>query len=104
MLSFVNDDKSCRSQKIANYFGDNSTRPCGICDNCLKIKNASFTQEEFDQIHTRIITLIENGAEQTAEILIGLGENKKQKTWKVIEFLQSENKLDVDKNGKIKLK
>jgi hypothetical protein len=33
-----------------------------------------------------------------------LGTIKKEKAWKVIEFLQAENKLEVDKAGWVRLK
>jgi hypothetical protein len=29
---------------------------------------------------------------------------KKEKAWKVVHFLQAENKIEVDKNGMIRLK
>ena len=40
----------------------------------------------------------------TTELIQKLGSTKKENAWKVIEFLQSENKLDVDKVGWERLK
>jgi ATP-dependent DNA helicase RecQ len=38
------------------------------------------------------------------ELMDQLGAIKKEKAWKVIEFLQAENKLEVDKAGWVRLK
>lgn len=37
------------------------------------------------------------------ELLQKLNGFKKEKAWKVIEFLQAENKIELDKKGFIKL-
>jgi ATP-dependent DNA helicase RecQ len=37
------------------------------------------------------------------ELLNSLSHIKKEKAWKVIEFLQAENKIEMDENGKINL-
>jgi ATP-dependent DNA helicase RecQ len=38
LREYVKWELLCRSKYIANYFGDEEARPCGICDNCLKLK------------------------------------------------------------------
>lgn len=38
MLNYVKEDRNCRSQQIAAYFGDELIQPCGICDHCLNKK------------------------------------------------------------------
>ena len=38
------------------------------------------------------------------ELLDRLGSFKKEKAWMVIEFLQAEDKLEVDKAGWVRLK
>lgn len=36
MLSYITEEKQCRSVFIAQYFGDETVAPCGICDNCMQ--------------------------------------------------------------------
>jgi ATP-dependent DNA helicase RecQ len=36
----------CRSQMIAQYFGDEKAGSCGICDNCLRQKKLAFDQSQ----------------------------------------------------------
>ena len=36
LIEYALQKESCRSRIIAQYFGDEQSKPCGICDNCLK--------------------------------------------------------------------
>jgi ATP-dependent DNA helicase RecQ len=48
LLNYIKNDRSCRSQSIASYFGDTAAKPCGICDNCLREKNTKLPKAEFE--------------------------------------------------------
>ena len=104
MMSYVKEDAQCRSRIIGSYFGDDKIRACGICDNCLKQKATSLSKEEFEAIHHRIINIVKYESLHTKDLLVKLNGIKKEKAWKVIEFLQAENKIEMDKNGWVKLK
>jgi ATP-dependent DNA helicase RecQ len=93
----------CRSGFINNYFGDESAQECGICDTCLLQKATALTTEEFQLISNRIIQHLVNKPLQTTELLIKLNGIKKEKAWKVLSFLQAENKITVGKNGSVQL-
>jgi ATP-dependent DNA helicase RecQ len=104
MINYVNEEMGCRSRIIGSYFGDTNIRPCGICDNCLRQKATSLTKEEFETLNHRIISLVKYESLHTKDLLIKLTGIKKEKAWKVIEFLQAENKIEMDSNGMVKLK
>ena len=104
MVTYVKEEAECRSRIIGSYFGDATIRACGICDNCLKQKAAVLTKEEFEALHHRIINMVKYESLHTKELLLKLNGIKKEKAWKVIEFLQAENKIEMDKNGWVKLK
>ena len=104
MVSYIKEDAQCRSRIIGSYFGDDNIRSCGICDNCLKQKAASLTKEEFESLHHRIINMVKYESLHTKELLLKLNGIKKEKAWKVIEFLQAENKIEMDSKGWVKLK
>ncbi len=93
----------CRSSFINNYFGDGAVRECGICDNCLLKKATALTPEEFELISQKIIQYLINEPLQTASLITKLNGIKKEKAWKVLAFLQAENKITVDKNGSVQL-
>jgi hypothetical protein len=40
----------------------------------------------------------------TRELLLKLNDIKKEKAWKVLEFLQAENMIEMDAGGWVKLK
>lgn len=104
MTSFTLAPEDCRSVIIGNYFGDEKIRPCGICDNCLRRKATSLSKEEFNSIESRIIGLAKTRRISIKQLLQELKDIKKEKAWKVIEFLQAENKISSDAEGWIKAK
>lgn len=104
MIAYIQDEKKCRSQIIGHYFGDMEINACGVCDNCLKQKAAVLSKEEFEAIHLQIIKKIEAASIHSKDLLQHLHGFKKEKAWKVIEFLQAENKIEVDAGGWVTLK
>jgi len=103
MIRFILSDTQCRSKMIGYYFGDSEMKNCGICDNCLRLKSVKISKEEFDSIHQTIVTTLKQRALRAKELLTSLNGIKKEKAWKVIEFLQAENKIEMDETGKINL-
>jgi ATP-dependent DNA helicase RecQ len=104
MLDFIVEDVECRSVIIGNYFGDTKMRSCGICDNCLRKKHLEFSKEEFEMISHRIINIVKYEPLDPKELFAKLNGLNKEKTWKVLDFLQSENKVEIDTNGRVRLR
>jgi len=104
LLNYIHNKTGCRSQLIGRYFGDISVKACGICDTCLRQKNSNLTKEEFNTIHHRILEIIEPAPMHTNDLLNSLTGIRKEKLWKVIEFLHAEQKIAVNEKGEIKLK
>jgi ATP-dependent DNA helicase RecQ len=89
----------CRSLFINKYFGDASDERCGICDNCLKAKQAPVSKEEFRSIHDQISKVLGAKKISASQLITELKGIKKEKAWQVIHFLQGENSLVADENG-----
>ena len=104
MIAYTKEKVNCRSRLIGSYFGDEKMRPCGVCDNCLRQKAVSLTTEEFEKIHTNILSIAQKKELKIKELLHQLPGIKKEKAWKVIEFLQAENKIEMDSSGWIRVK
>ena len=104
MIGFVRNTSQCRSRIIAAYFGDDGVKPCGICDNCLRNKHKTLTPEEFTQIEQAVITSLQTKSQPVTELMNAFTGIRKEKAWKVLEFMQSENKVAVDEKGVIRLK
>ena len=104
MIDYTIETVKCRSRITANYFGDTEIKDCGICDNCLRKKEITLTREEFENIHTRIMQVMNTKSLPAKELLHQLSGIKKEKAWKVIDTLQAENKISIDREGSIRLK
>ncbi len=104
MIHYMNEKHQCRSQFTGAYFGDHELSPCGICDHCLRLKAAEMTAPEFEQLSHRILDQVSHEPLPARDLVSMLGGIKKEKAWKVIEFLQAENKVDVDPGGWVRRK
>ena len=104
MVNYVKEEGECRSRIIGTYFGDATIKACGICDNCLRQKTLRLNKEEFEKLYNRIINIVNGEPLHTKDLLLKLDGIKKEKAWRVLEFLQAENKIDMDAGGWVKLK
>ncbi len=104
MVAFINETAICRSKFIGNYFGDLKINNCEICDNCLRYKKTKFSKIEFEKINSQIQLVLKTAPISSKKLLLQLKEFKKEKILIVIEFLQAENKIEIDKTGLLKLK
>ncbi len=104
MLKYLKEVKKCRSQIISNYFDAGFIKECGVCDNCLAKKNIALTDEEFKQIEQKIIKLIYSESLAVKELLPHFKMIKKDKFWKVLQFLQDENKIVISQMGIVSIR
>ncbi len=104
IIHYVHETVHCRSRFIGHYFGDVELKKCDICDNCLHQKKLVLSKEEFSSISTLIKSILEPQPLPSKELIHTLGNIKKEKAWKVIEFLQAENEIEMDKAGWVRLK
>ncbi len=102
MIAYTNNIY-CRSFFISEYFGDATAKACGVCDNCLRLKATELSVEEFENISSLVLTALSKSALTVDELLLHLPALKKEKLWKVIDFLQAEGKLRVDGLGRLGL-
>jgi ATP-dependent DNA helicase RecQ len=101
ILGFIKNTAFCRSKIIAAYFNAATKNACGVCDNCINEKILEISKEEFETISNGILQLVKASALPVKEIQQQLKVVKKEKLWKVINYLQAEDKLSVDKEGNI---
>lgn len=101
MLEYASANKQCRSQFIAGYFGDDTSKPCGICDNCLQQANTPLNGEEFEKIHQQLMLVLANGALPLPAIVEKMNGVRKEKVHQVIDYLQGEEKIRITEKGEI---
>ena len=64
VLAYIIDKKKCRSIFLAEYFGEQNSKACGICDVCLNQKKPESDAEILD----RILGLLKDGCLTKHEI------------------------------------
>jgi ATP-dependent DNA helicase RecQ len=98
MLSYV-QTKSCRSTAIAEYFGENESKACGICDNCVRKEKEKLTPAEFEAIYQKLKSGSKQQPLTAAALFDQFADIHYEHLRKVIDFMQAENKLFVDAEG-----
>ena len=93
VLKYVENNITCRSVQLANYFGDLEAENCGICSVCASEKNTA-SKNEMKLISEKIIQLLEEKEMDARE----LSEKSTFAPKKIIHVLR----LLLDK-GKVKL-
>ncbi len=101
MTGYIKDTTSCRGKIIAAYFNAGTGKNCGICDNCINQNELVISKEEFEHIASGIFNQLQTEAMSVKELQMRLKEIKKEKLWKVINYLQSENKIAATKEGNL---
>ncbi|MES2004646.1 MAG: ATP-dependent DNA helicase RecQ [Bacteroidota bacterium] len=98
MIRYTTLATECRSKYISNYFGDKDLKDCGYCDNCLARKRKTISPEEFKEIETQLISLVNNRV-TVNQVFDQLKKYSNEKIWAVLDFLQSEQVIRVDEQG-----
>ena len=103
MLDYAANSSACRSQLLASYFGDLSSKPCGTCDNCLRQKKHSLTSIEFEEIKTELMQRLQKGPLPYTELMAVLKHKKEVHLMEVLDFLQAEEIIQLKKDGTVVL-
>jgi ATP-dependent DNA helicase RecQ len=102
VLDYLQTTTVCRSKFIGNYFGDTTIDNCGICDNCLKKKSSTLTEEEFITIRQRILSMLNDDHVIMQNILQSCKNIRREKLWAVLDHLQSERIIRIEADGSVK--
>jgi len=101
ITKYVQQAIMCRSRIIAAYFNDKAVKNCGICDNCINQNDLVISMEEFEMITFKITSFITEAPLMPTDLLKKLPGIKKEKFWKVTNFLIAEKKITITQDGEI---
>lgn len=99
MCLFAENSVACRSIQIATYFNSVVTKKCGICDNCINQNDLVITREDFQQITEAIMAKAAFANVSINGLMNPLSKREREKFWKVLDFLQAEQKIVLNKDG-----
>jgi ATP-dependent DNA helicase RecQ len=101
IINYIKNTNACRSKLISTYFNAPAANDCGKCNSCINQKAIIITKEEFDLISSGILQSVKNTPLSFTQLHQYFKDVKKEKLWKVINYLQAENKINADKEGNI---
>jgi len=102
IIKYTKDNTNCRSRYISNYFGDASEKNCGICDNCLNAKKKKLNPTEFTTIEQELKQQANSKLTTVNEFIHSMKGYTTEKIWSALEFLQSEEKIQINDLQEIK--
>lgn len=97
VLDYVREEHICRSRILLNYFGEKNTADCGQCDICLKNKENTLTNDEFEKIKSALLELLQNQPLTLRQITNQIPA-KEQKVLQVVRFLMDKGVLKQGKD------
>ena len=101
IYKYTQQTNTCRSQLIASYFNDRTIKKCGICDNCINQNDVVISIEEFENIAAKIFQHLAEKPLLPDELMRKLAGVRKEKFWKVTDYLQAEKKIHFNKEGEM---
>ena len=99
MLHYTLQIEECRSQVIERYFGDSASKPCGVCDICLKRKQR---ERDNSSIEQRIIELLSNAPMSVKECIAAIG-GEEQCIVDVVDKMVRDSKISLSSDSKLKI-
>ncbi len=100
VLDYVNDRKTCNSQKLLEYFGEKNAKKCGVCSVCLDPKTST---GEYFEIKNLILKLLKGEPKTSRELQANSGFSSNQLIF-ALQQLLDEGKILVSSTNKYSLK
>ncbi|HWZ22804.1 MAG TPA: helicase-related protein, partial [Cytophagaceae bacterium] len=99
ITQYASQTRRCRSLILQEYFGEESTIECGVCDICLKNKKQSSITYTSEELNKLLINFISKGVNQI-ELLVAKKElASKAVISKTIQQMVDDEILKIDKSG-----
>jgi ATP-dependent DNA helicase RecQ len=98
MIRYAKGD-DCKSMLIGTYFGDETISSCGKCDNCVKKYEKSGSELKYDQI----LSILEKEPHSYPELKKRLPYDENV-LLSALQFLKDQEKIEIDRTGRIALK
>jgi ATP-dependent DNA helicase RecQ len=101
--AFYLNTSTCRTIKLAHYFGEEILQACGICNNCLRNKNEQTKPENFNNLHLAIEQQLSEGNMSMRQLQDALAAYSTEHVTQAVYALLEQDVLQFNKNGNLAL-
>ena len=98
MRVYTEQTAKCRMLLIQDYFDENTSKTCGICDVCLKMKKLGLVSEKPQEITSKILSLLPTTPSNLENQMIGEDNSLISK---ILKFHFESGQLAMDGQGLI---
>ena len=99
---FLTTNHICRSAQLLNYFGEEESTRCGICDVCLRRNRTGLTEMEFENISAAIKAKLSSPA-SLEKLVDSLSQLPREKTLTAIQWMVENDLLKKSTDGIVSL-
>ena len=96
--AYTEQTGKCRMLMIQDYFDENTSKTCGICDVCLNMRKLGLVSEKTNEITSKILNLLPTTASNLENQLI---EEDNLLISKILKFHFESGQLAMDGQGLI---
>jgi ATP-dependent DNA helicase RecQ len=100
VIDYASSVNICRSRFLLNYFGQKKSDNCGICDICISRKKTGLDDATFKKIELTVKEKL-NHRMMKAEELVELLPYNKEKTLKVLQWLEDHEVIAEAETGEL---
>ncbi|MBD0831660.1 RecQ family ATP-dependent DNA helicase [Aestuariibaculum sediminum] len=102
ILDYINNDKTCKSIQLLNYFGEKNLEPCGICSVCISNKKQSEKSKNKSDLKQLVITQLQDKAKSSRELKSALNCQETELK-KVLQLLLEHDIIKITETNTYKL-
>ena len=93
IIKYINHNHTCRSQTLLNYFGEETSEKCGVCDICIIEKRNTINEKEFQEISKNLEHLLNNKEMDLQEICNEISNVNQKKIITILTLLFNNDKI-----------
>ena len=100
---YANEQTTCRSVLINQYFTDTAGKDCMVCDNCIKRRKKNSTSSGFGIIANEIRNILSPAPAHISILLKSLKNYPDDTVWETLNFLIAEKKIIREEGNVLRL-
>ena len=102
ILSYLDEDETCRNRTLLAYFGEDKQEDCGQCDVCLRHTDTDISQEEIQAAKENILQQLQK-AQRIIPFCMDFKDMDRKAAGKALQELVGEEEVATDENGQLYL-